>query len=69
MIADLDRERYYLGNLALIEENTFANPKLTQVVNKLSNLGNSVVVLANSDQSKLAILALKIVFAQKQKSH
>ena len=59
MIADLDRERYYLGNLALIEENTFANPKLTQVVNKLSNLGNSVVVLANSDQSKLAIFGIK----------
>lgn len=59
MIADLDQERYYLGNLALIEENTFANPKLTQVVNKLSNLGNSVVVLANSDQSKLAIFGIK----------
>ena len=44
MVADLDREKYYLGNLALIEENTFANSKLTQVVNKLSNLGNSVVV-------------------------
>ena len=48
MIADLDREKYYLGNLALIEENTFANSKLTQVVDKLSNLGNSVVVLTNS---------------------
>lgn len=59
MIADLDREKYYLGNLALIEENTFANPELTQVVNKLSNLGNSVAVLANSDQSKLAIFGIK----------
>lgn len=59
MIADLDREKYYLGNLALIEENTFANPELTQAVNKLSNLGNSVAVLANSDQSKLAIFGIK----------
>lgn len=59
MIADLDREKYYLGNLALIEENTFANSKLTQVVNKLSNLGNSVVVLANSNQSKLAVFGIK----------
>ncbi|MPW14520.1 heavy metal translocating P-type ATPase [Lactobacillus helveticus] len=59
MIADLDRKKYYLGNLALIEENTFANPELTQVVNKLSNLGNSVAVLANSDQSKLAIFGIK----------
>ena len=59
MIADLDREKYYLGNLALIEENTFANSKLTQVVNELSNLGNSVVVLANSNQSKLAVFGIK----------
>lgn len=59
MIADLDQEKYYLGNLALIEENTFANSKLTQVVNKLSNLGNSVVVLANSNQSKLAVFGIK----------
>lgn len=59
MIADLDREKYYLGNLALIEKNTFANSKLTQVVNKLSNLGNSVVVLANSNQSKLAVFGIK----------
>lgn len=59
MIADLDREKYYLGNLALIEENTFANSKLTQVVDKLSNLGNSVVVLTNSNQSKLAVFGIK----------
>lgn len=59
MIADLDQEKYYLGNLALIEENTFANSKLTQVVNKLSNLGNSVVVLTNSNQSKLAVFGIK----------
>lgn len=57
--ATLENDKYYLGNLALIEEHTFVNAKLTKVVNKLSNLGNSIVIFSNTDQSMLAVFGIK----------
>lgn len=57
--ATLENDKYYLGNLALIEEHTFVNAKLTKVVNKLSNLGNSIVISSNTDQSMLAAFGIK----------
>ena len=57
--ATLENDKYYLGNLALIEEHTFVNAKLTKVVNKLGNLGNSIVIFSNTDQSMLAALGIK----------
>lgn len=57
--ATLENDKYYLGNLALIEEHTFVNAKLTKVVNKLSNLGNSIVIFSNTDQSMLAAFGIK----------
>lgn len=55
----LENDKYYLGNLALIEEHTFVNAKLTKVVNKLGNLGNSIVIFSNTDQSMLAAFGIK----------
>lgn len=57
--ATLENDKYYLGNLALIEEHTFVNSKLTKIVNKLSNLGNSIVIFSNTDQSMLAVFGIK----------
>lgn len=57
--ATLENDKYYLGNLALIEEHTFVNAKLTKVVNKLGNLGNSIVIFSNTDQSMLAAFGIK----------
>lgn len=59
LIASYKQEQYYLGNLQLIEENTKKNNQLTQVVDHLSDLGNSIVVLANQDQSQLAVFGIK----------
>ena len=57
--ATLENDKYYLGNLALIEEHTFVNAKLTKVVNKLGNLGNSIVIFSNTDQSMLAAFGIE----------
>lgn len=57
--ATLENDKYYLGNLTLIEEHTFVNAKLTKVVNKLGNLGNSIVIFSNTDQSMLAAFGIK----------
>lgn len=59
LIASYKREKYYLGNLQLIEENTKQNEKLNQVVNHLSGLGNSIVVFSNHDQTQLAVFGIK----------
>lgn len=59
IIADYEEEKYYLGNLQLIEENTQKNEQLVQVVNHLSELGHSIVVFANDDQSELAVFGIK----------
>ena len=52
-------KKYYLGNQNLITENTHLNQELLHTINHLSNLGNSIVVFANADQSQLAVFGIK----------
>lgn len=59
LIATISGEKYYLGNQNLITENTHLNQELLHIINHLSNLGNSIVVFANADQSQLAVFGIK----------
>lgn len=59
VIATYEQEKYFVGNLQLVEENTEKNNKLAQIVDDLSNQGNSIVVFSNYDQSQLAVLGIK----------
>lgn len=59
LIATTSGEKYYLGNQNLITENTHLNQELLHTINHLSNLGNSIVVFANADQSQLAVFGIK----------
>lgn len=59
LIATISGEKYYLGNQNLITENTHLNQELLRTINHLSNLGNSIVVFANADQSQLAVFGIK----------
>lgn len=59
LIATISGEKYYLGNQNLITENTNLNQELLHTINHLSNLGNSIVVFANADQSQLAVFGIK----------
>lgn len=59
LIATISGEKYYLGNQNLITENTHLNQELLHTINHLSNLGNSIVVFANADQSQLAVFGIK----------
>lgn len=59
IIATYEQEKYFVGNLQLVEENTEKNNKLAQIVDDLSNQGNSIVVFSNYDQSQLAVLGIK----------
>lgn len=59
VIATYEQEKYFIGNLQLVEENTEKNNKLAQIVDDLSNQGNSIVVFSNYDQSQLAVLGIK----------
>lgn len=59
LIATISGEKYYLGNQNLITENTYLNQELLHTINHLSNLGNSIVVFANADQSQLAVFGIK----------
>ena len=59
VIATYEQEKYFVGNLQLVEENTKKNNKLAQIVDDLSNQGNSIVVFSNYDQSQLAVLGIK----------
>lgn len=59
LIATISGEKYYLGNQNLITENTHLNHELLHTINHLSNLGNSIVVFANADQSQLAVFGIK----------
>lgn len=55
----IGKEKYYLGNLSLIEQNTRINEHLNEEVKHLSELGNSIVIFSNSDQSELAVFGIK----------
>lgn len=59
VIATYEQEKYFVGNLQFVEENTEKNNKLAQIVDDLSNQGNSIVVFSNYDQSQLAVLGIK----------
>lgn len=59
VIATYEQEKYFVGNLQLVEENTEKNNKLAQIVDDLSNQGNSIVVFSNYDQSQLAVFGIK----------
>ena len=59
VIATYEQEKYFVGNLQLVEENTEKNNRLAQIVDDLSNRGNSIVVFSNYDQSQLAVLGIK----------
>lgn len=59
VIATYEQEKYFVGNLQLVEENTEKNNRLAQIVDDLSNQGNSIVVFSNYDQSQLAVLGIK----------
>ena len=59
VIATYEQEKYFVGNLQLVEENTEKNNKLAQIVDGLSNQGNSIVVFSNYDQSQLAVFGIK----------
>lgn len=59
LIATISGEKYYLGNQNLITENTHLNQELLHTINHLSNLGISIVVFANADQSQLAVFGIK----------
>lgn len=59
VIATYEQEKYFVGNLQLVEENTKKNNKLAQIVDDLSNQGNSIVVFSNYDQSQLAVFGIK----------
>jgi len=59
VIATYEQEKYFVGNLQLVEENTEENNRLAQIVDDLSNQGNSIVVFSNYDQSQLAVLGIK----------
>lgn len=59
VIVTYEQEKYFVGNLQLVEENTKKNNKLAQIVDDLSNQGNSIVVFSNYDQSQLAVFGIK----------
>ncbi|WP_056938153.1 heavy metal translocating P-type ATPase [Lactobacillus kitasatonis] len=59
VIATYEQEKYFVGNLQLVEENTEKNNKLAQIVDDLSNQGNSIVVFSNYDQSQLVVFGIK----------
>lgn len=59
VIATYEQEKYFVGNLQLVEENTEKDNKLAQIVDDLSNQGNSIVVFSNYDQSQLAVFGIK----------
>ena len=59
VIATYEQEKYFVGNLQFVEENTEKNNKLAQIVDDLSNQGNSIVVFSNYDQSQLVVFGIK----------
>ena len=55
VIATYEQEKYFVGNLQLVEENTKKNAELEKIADDLSSQGDSIVVFSNRDQSLLAI--------------
>lgn len=59
VIATYEQEKYFVGNLQLVEENTKKNAELKKIADDLSSQGDSIVVFSNQDQSLLAIFGIK----------
>lgn len=59
VIATYEQEKYFVGNLQLVEENTKRNAELKKIADDLSSQGDSIVVFSNRDQSLLAIFGIK----------
>lgn len=59
VIATYEQEKYFVGNLQLVEENTKKNAELEKIADDLSSQGDSIVVFSNRDQSLLAIFGIK----------
>ena len=59
VIATYEQEKYFVGNLQLVEENTKKNAELKKIADDLSSQGDSIVVFSNRDQSLLAIFGIK----------
>lgn len=57
--AEISNQEFVIGNQSLIEQQLGINSTLNNQIKHLSNLGNSIVVFANLDQSELAIFAIK----------
>lgn len=59
VIATYEQEKYFVGNLQLVEENTKKNAELEEIADDLSSQGDSIVVFSNRDQGLLAIFGIK----------
>ena len=59
VIATYEQEKYFVGNLQLVEENTKKNAELEKIADDLSSQGDSIVVFSNRDQRLLAIFGIK----------
>ena len=59
VIATYEQEKYFVGNLQLVEENTKKNAELKKIADDLSSQGDSIVVFSHRDQSLLAIFGIK----------
>lgn len=59
VIATYEQEKYFVGNLQLVGENTKKNAELEKIADDLSSQGDSIVVFSNRDQSLLAIFGIK----------
>lgn len=59
VIATYEQEKYFVGNLQLVEENTKKNAELEKIADDLSSQGDSIVVFSNRDQSLLTIFGIK----------
>lgn len=59
IVADVNNHKYLLGNQALMQRHQLLLPKLVSVVNELTSQGNSIVIFANTDKSRLAVFGIK----------
>ena len=59
VIATYEQEKYFVGNLQLVEENTKKNAELEKIADDLSSQGDSIVVFSNRDKSLLTIFGIK----------
>ena len=59
VIATYEQEKYFVGNLQLVEENTKKNAELEKIADDLSSQGDSIVVFSKRDRSLLTIFGIK----------